>query len=103
MRVTLGSVAAVALLTVALSGCGSGETAGQAQASAEPAGELVTAVGCPTTGPEPNCLTIMANGKAYDLTSTCRGARSPRPAARRSTRITHRAPRHVSGGEKIPH
>lgn len=69
MRVKLGSVATVALMTVALASCGSGETAGQAQASAEPAGELVTAVGCPTTGPEPNCLTIVANGKSYDLTS----------------------------------
>lgn len=69
MRVKLGSAAAVALMTVALASCGSGETAGQAQASAEPAGELVTAVGCPTTGPQPDCLTIVANGKSYDLTS----------------------------------
>jgi hypothetical protein len=68
MRVTLGSFASAALLAFACAGCSGQETAGQAQASAEPAGELVTAVGCPTTGPQPNCLTIMANGMAYDLT-----------------------------------
>jgi hypothetical protein len=68
MRVTLGSIASAALLAVACAGCSGSETAGQAQASAEPAGELVTAVGCPTAGPQPDCLTIMANGKAYDLT-----------------------------------
>lgn len=67
MRV-LGSAFVVALAAVACVGC-SGQGGGQAQASAAPQGELVKAVGCPVAGPTPGCLTIMANGKAYDLGS----------------------------------
>jgi hypothetical protein len=66
MRVNLGSASAVAL-AIALCGACSGQGGGQAQASSAPAGEEVTAVGCPTVGPTPQCLTIAANGKVYDL------------------------------------
>jgi hypothetical protein len=66
MRVTLGSVSAV-VVAIAMCGACSGNGGGQAQASAEPQGEQITAVGCPVAGATPGCLTIMANGKAYDL------------------------------------
>lgn len=66
MRVPLGSVSAI-VLAVALCGACSEKGAGQAQASAAPQGEKITAVGCPVVGPATGCLTIMANGKAYDL------------------------------------
>lgn len=65
MRISLGSASAIAL-AMALGAC-SGQGGGQAQASAAPQGEKVTAVGCPTAGPTPQCLTIAANGKTYDL------------------------------------
>ena len=66
MRVTLGSASAV-VLAITLCGACSGKGAGEAQASAAPQGEKITAVGCPVAGPATGCLTIMANGKAYDL------------------------------------
>jgi hypothetical protein len=58
--------ASVILLAMALEAC-SGQGSGQAQASSAPQGEQITAVGCPTAGPTPQCLTISANGKTYDL------------------------------------
>ena len=66
MRVTLGSASAI-VLAIALCGACSEKGAGQAQASAAPQTEKITAVGCPVAGPASGCLTIMANGKAYDL------------------------------------
>jgi hypothetical protein len=66
MRFSLGSASAV-VLAIAFCGACSGQGGGQAQASAEPAGEEIKAVGCPTAGPTPQCLTIAANGKVYDL------------------------------------
>lgn len=66
MRVTFGSASAV-VLAIALCGACSGQGGGQAQASAAPQGEEVTAIGCPTAGPTPECVTIAANGKVYDL------------------------------------
>lgn len=68
MRLGLGSGAAI-ILSIALCGACSGKGGGQAQASSAPAGEKITAVGCPVAGPTAGCLTIMANGKAYDLAS----------------------------------
>ena len=66
MRVTLGSASAI-VLAIAVCGACSEKGAGQAQASAAPQTEKITAVGCPVAGPASGCLTIMANGKAYDL------------------------------------
>ena len=66
MRVKLGSASAI-VLAIALCGACSEKGAGQAQASAAPQTEKITAVGCPVAGPASGCLTIMANGKAYDL------------------------------------
>ena len=66
MRVRLGSASAI-VLAIALCGACSEKGAGQAQASAAPQTEKITAVGCPVAGPASGCLTIMANGKAYDL------------------------------------
>ena len=66
MHVTLGSASAI-VLAIALCGACSEKGAGQAQASAAPQTEKITAVGCPVAGPASGCLTIMANGKAYDL------------------------------------
>lgn len=65
MRISLGSASAI-VVAMALGAC-SGQGSGQAQASAAPQGEKVTAVGCPTVGPTPQCLTIATNGKTYDL------------------------------------
>jgi len=66
MRVTVGSVSAIAM-AIAMCGACSGQGGGQAQASAAPQGEKVTAVGCPVVGPTPGCVTIKSGGKAYDL------------------------------------
>ena len=66
MRVTLGSASAIVLAMALCTAC-SEKGAGQAQASAAPQTEKITAVGCPVAGPASGCLTIMANGKAYDL------------------------------------
>lgn len=65
MRVTLGSIAALAFAAVACAGCGEG-AANTAQAASAPQGEQVTAVGCPTQA-TPACLTIQAKGKVYDI------------------------------------
>ena len=66
MRVTFGSMAAIALATVVTGAC-SGQGSGQAEASAAPQGERVTAVGCPVAGPTQGCVTIKSGGKSYDL------------------------------------
>ena len=66
MRVNLGSAAAVVLMIAACGGC-SGPGSGQAEAAAQPQGQVVMASGCPVAGPTPGCLTIARNGKAYDL------------------------------------
>ena len=68
MRRVLGSGAAVAVLAVALGGCG-GTGTQQAAAQAKPEGELITAVGCATTGQAPGCVTIKAKGKVYDISN----------------------------------
>jgi hypothetical protein len=65
MRVTLGSIAALALVAVVSAGCS--QQASTAQAAAAPQGEPVTAVGCPDQA-TPACLTIKAKGKIYDIT-----------------------------------
>jgi uncharacterized lipoprotein len=64
MRVTLGRVAAVALAIAACAGCSQGSS--KANAANEAQAQAVTAVGCPMT-PTPGCVTIAANGKAYDV------------------------------------
>lgn len=71
MRVTLGSASAI-VLAITLCGACSGESSGdraKASAAAQAAAqaEKITAVGCPVAAPATGCLTIMANGKAYDL------------------------------------
>ncbi|WP_133254333.1 hypothetical protein [Phenylobacterium deserti] len=49
-------------------GAGCGDGASKAQASGgESQGEAITAVGCPAQT-TPQCVTIMAGGKAYDIT-----------------------------------
>lgn len=66
MRVPLGSVSAI-VLAIALCGACSEKAGGQAQASAAPQIAKITAVGCPVADPATGCLTIAADGKAYDL------------------------------------
>jgi hypothetical protein len=66
MRVTFGSASAIALAVVLCGAC-SGQGGGQAQASAAPQGESITAVGCPVAGPTTGCVTIKSGGKVYDL------------------------------------
>ena len=66
MRVTFASVSAIGLALVLCGAC-SGQGSGEAQASAAPQGEPVTAVGCPVAGPTPGCVTVKSGGKAYDL------------------------------------
>jgi hypothetical protein len=68
MRVSLGSAAALALAAAALSACGDGGVS-QAQASAEPQGVRVTAIGCPVPGQQPGCLTMTSKGTLYDVSS----------------------------------
>jgi hypothetical protein len=67
MRVTLGSVAAVALAMAACAGCSQGVSTAEASGG-EAQGLVVTAVGCPMT-PTPGCTTIAANGKTYDISN----------------------------------
>lgn len=66
MRVRLEVAAAAAFAILACAGCGDG-AGNQAQAAAQPAGEMITAVGCPVAGPQPGCVTITSRGKVYDL------------------------------------
>ncbi|WP_374473223.1 hypothetical protein [Phenylobacterium sp.] len=65
MRV-LGSLAAVAS-AMALAGCGQGATSTAQASGGESQGEKVVAIGCPKT-PKPDCVTVTAGGKAYDVT-----------------------------------
>lgn len=66
MRVPFASISAIGLALVLCGAC-SGQGSGQAEASAAPQGERVTAVGCPVAGPTPGCITIKSGGKSYDL------------------------------------
>lgn len=65
MRV-LGSFAAMAS-AMALVGCGEGATSTAQASGGEAQGEKVVAIGCPKA-PQANCVTIVAKGKAYDVT-----------------------------------
>jgi hypothetical protein len=65
MRVTIATVAAIAALG-ALGGCG-GKATSSAQAASATEGEAIGAVGCPAQ-PKPECVTIAAGGKTYDIT-----------------------------------
>lgn len=66
MRITLNGVAAICLSVAVCVAC-SKKVEKAETAPAKPAGVQVTAVGCPEVGPAPNCLSIKANGKSYDL------------------------------------
>jgi len=68
MRVQLGSGAAVAL-AMALAGCGERTTSTAQASGGEAAGQAIAAVGCPMQ-PKPDCVTIAAGGKTYDITGT---------------------------------
>ena len=72
MRVTLGSIAALAFAAIACAGCSQEGSA--AQVAAAPTGTPVTAVGCPAQ-PSPACLTIKAKGKVYDITGAVDASR----------------------------
>lgn len=54
-------------LGAGLAGCGDGKVSG-AKAAETAAAEPVTAVGCPKA-PQPGCLTLVADGKTYDVTA----------------------------------
>lgn len=66
MRMTIGSMTAVAL-AMALAGCGGKATSSAEAAGGEAQGQAVTAVGCPVQA-TPDCVTIAAGGKSYDIT-----------------------------------
>jgi hypothetical protein len=67
MRVTLGRAAILAMAIAGCVSCSKGASTAQA-AGGEAQGETITAVGCPIS-PKPGCMTIAAEGKAYDITS----------------------------------
>jgi hypothetical protein len=67
MRITFGSVAAIAFSVAVCANCSKSGGEAQAEASAAPATEVVTAIGCPTPGPQPGCMTIKSKGKVYDI------------------------------------
>jgi len=67
MRITSGSVAAIAFSIAVCVSCSKKQE--EAKAPPKPVGETVTAIGCPAAGPAPNCLTIKSKGKVYDLAS----------------------------------
>jgi hypothetical protein len=58
--------AALAVLAVTLGGCDGGVSGAKAAPAA--AVEMVTAVGCPKS-PKPECVTLVADGKTYDVTA----------------------------------
>jgi hypothetical protein len=66
MRFILGGAALFAL-AASLAGCDSGVSGAKAAESVA-AAEAVTAVGCPKA-PKPECLTLVADGKTYDVTA----------------------------------
>jgi hypothetical protein len=67
MRIFLGG-AALAAVAMSLAGCGDSGVSGARAAETAPAAEAVTAVGCPKA-PKPDCLTLVADGKTYDVTA----------------------------------
>jgi hypothetical protein len=67
MRILMGGAALFAL-GLSLAGCGDSGVSGAKAAEAAPAAESVTAVGCPKA-PKPECLTLVADGKTYDVTA----------------------------------
>ena len=67
MRILLGGAALFAL-GLSLAGCGDSGVSGAKAAEAAPAADPVTAVGCPKS-PKPECLTLVADGKTYDVTA----------------------------------
>ncbi len=66
MRILLGGAALFAL-GVTLAGCGDSGVSG-AKAAEVATAEPITAVGCPKA-PQPSCLTLVADGKTYDVTA----------------------------------
>jgi hypothetical protein len=67
MRIFLGGAAAV-VLGLACAGCGQGVSKASAADTAKAPAESVMAVGCPKT-PKPDCVTVTADGKTWDVTS----------------------------------
>src|SRR5665213_2762944 len=87
MRIFLGGAAAV-VLGLACAGCGQGVSKASAADTAKAPAESVMAVGCPKT-PKPDCVTVTADGKTWDVTSAkvCLLYTSPSPRDRQKSRM----------------
>lgn len=66
-RFTLAAALGASALALAACSGGGGVSSAQA-ADASSADTTVTAVGCPKT-PKPNCVTVTADGKTWDVTA----------------------------------